>query len=118
MTNHPELAIHDDDDSTPLHSNRRRRITQIIVLLCIIGLVLPTILTTMGVASSTAQRACNITVASYVPDAGGARAAFELFGAGGPGWQCYSVNLSGGERHLAPLGLLPGVPRLVSGQFS
>ena len=22
MTNHPELAIHDDDDSTPLHSNR------------------------------------------------------------------------------------------------
>lgn len=118
MTNYPELAIHDDDDSKPLHSNRRRRITQIVVLLCIIGLVLPTILTTMGVATSTAERACEITVSYAVPDAGGSRAAFELFGAGGPGWQCYAVNQSGAERHVAPLGFLPGIPRVITGQYS
>lgn len=118
MTNHPELAIHDDDDARPLHSNRRRRLTQIVVLLCILGLVLPTVLTTMGVASSTADRACEITVGVYVPDAGGSSAKFEMFGQGGPGWQCYAVNYSGAERYLAPLGIMPGVPREVYGVAS
>lgn len=119
MTNYPELAIHDDDDSRPLHGNRRRRLTQIVVLLCVLGLVLPTILTTVGVSTATADRACQVTVATLVPDAGGSRSGFELFGEGGPGWQCYSLNQSGAERHLAPLGFLPGVPSgIVRGQQS
>lgn len=118
MTNHPELAIHDDDDSRPLHGTRRRRLTQIVVLLCVLGLVLPTILTTLSVATSTADRACEITVAAYYPDAGGSRAGFELFGQGGPGWQCYRLNQSGAESYLTPLGLLPGIPTVVTGQRS
>ena len=115
MTNHPELAIHDDDDARPLHSNRRRRLTQIVVLLCVLGLVLPTVLTTWNVSASTAERACQITVGVYLPDSGDSRAQFEMFGDGGPGWQCYAINQSGAERHLAPLGLMPGIPRVVFG---
>lgn len=119
VTNHPELAIHDNDDSRPLHGNRRRRLTQIVVLLCVLGLVLPTVLTTWGVSASTADRACQVTVATWRPDAAGALSRFEMLGPGGPGWQCYSLNHSGAESHLAPLGLMPGLPKsVVRGQSS
>jgi hypothetical protein len=46
-----------------------------------------------------------------VPDATRASAPFEVFGAGGLGWECYSVGAFGGDRHLVSLGLIPTIPR-------
>ena len=37
---------------------------------------------------------------------------FELFGTGGPGWQCYTVGAFGGDKNVASLGLIPISPRL------
>ena len=108
----PELAGYVPHDDRPLHSRRRTVIFRAVVLLGLVSLVLPGLVTTVSVASATASRSCAVWVHYVIPDAPGSSARFELFGAGGIGWECYSVCAFGGDRHVVSLGLIPGGPRL------
>lgn len=107
----PELAGYVPTEGTP----RRRRARlglRIVVVIGIACLVLPGMITTASVASATAQTTCAAWVSYEAPEATGASARFELFGADGPGWQCYTVGAFGGDRNVASLGLIPVSPRL------
>lgn len=83
-----------------------------VVILGVIALVLPGIVTTISVSSATAEAACATWVHYAAPDASGSSARFEIFGAGGIGWECYTVGAFGGDRHVASLGLIPGSAKL------
>ena len=108
LEEHPELAGYDPTDDRPLPGRKRRLlIMRIIVLLGIIALVLPGIVTTISVGSSTAATACAAWVRHSAPDASGSSARFEIFGPGGIGWECYSVAAFGHDQHVASLGLIP-----------
>ena len=107
----PELAGYVPTEGVP-RRRRMRFVLRIVVVVGIACLVLPGMLTTLSVASSTAQEACNAWVRYEAPEATRASARFELFGAGGPGWQCYTVGAFGGEKNVASLGLIPISPKL------
>ena len=107
----PELAGYVPTEGVP-RRRRMRFVLRIVVVVGIACLVLPGMLTTLSVASSTAQEACNAWVGYEAPEATSASARFELFGAGGPGWQCYTVGAFGGEKNVASLGLIPISPKL------
>ncbi|MEO6944656.1 MAG: hypothetical protein ABI053_08095 [Lacisediminihabitans sp.] len=109
---HPELAGYDPADDRPLGGRRRMLIMRTLVILGVIALVLPGIVTTISVSSATANASCATWVHYSAPDASGASARFELFGAGGIGWECYTVGAFGGDRHVASLGLIPGDAKL------
>jgi hypothetical protein len=111
---HPELRDYESSDR-PLRSPHLIKVMRVVVVLGIVALVLPGIVTTMSVASSTAQAACEQWVAYAVDGPSGARVSFELFAAGGAGWQCYSDGAFGEDRYIAPLGLIPGPPRIPTG---
>jgi hypothetical protein len=107
----PELAGYVPNEGIP----RRRRTLRTMRVLVIIGiacLILPGILTTWNVASATANDACTQWVKYEAPDATGESAQFELAGAYGMGWQCYSTGGFGGSKHVASLGLIPISPTL------
>jgi hypothetical protein len=108
----PELAGYQPSDGTPLRSRRVLVMMRIVVVIGLIGLVLPTIVTTVSVGTRTAQASCAIWVAYESPSSPGYEARFEAFGPGGLGWECYTVGAFGGDRHVASLGLIPGTPRL------
>ncbi|GAB3616218.1 hypothetical protein GCM10027416_07750 [Okibacterium endophyticum] len=105
---HPELAAHDDDEQ-PLRSSRRHRVLRVVVVLGILALVLPSILVSISVASTTAANTCTVLVERTVQDASPS-ARFEVFGPAGPAWYCYADRFSGGEFIVASLGLIPGPP--------
>ncbi|MHC5797368.1 hypothetical protein ACVXZ4_14540 [Lacisediminihabitans sp. FW035] len=107
----PELAGYVPTEGAP-RLRRMRLVLRIVVVVGIACLVLPGMLTTVSVAASTAQEACTAWVAYEAPEATGASARFELFGPGGPGWQCYTVGAFGGEKNVASLGLIPISPKL------
>src|SRR3954465_8968868 len=102
-----ELSGYEPHEGRPLRSRRVVNIMRLIVVLGIVGLVLPGVVTTVGVASRTANTACADWVAYEVPDAEGFDARFELFGPGVLGWECYSVGAFGGDEHIVSLGLIP-----------
>jgi hypothetical protein len=107
----PELAGYVPTEGAP-RLRQMRLVLRIVVVVGITALVLPGILTTMSVAAATAQEACAAWVVYEAPEASGASARFELFGVGGPGWECYTVGAFGGDRRVASLGLIPISPRL------
>ena len=107
----PELAGYVPNEGAP-RLRRMRFVLRIVVVVGIACLVLPGVLTTASVAATTAREACTAWVAYEVPEARGVAARFELLGAGGPGWQCYTVGVFGGDRNVASLGLIPVSPRL------
>lgn len=109
---HPELAGYDPADDRPLGGRRRMVVIRSVVVLGVIALVLPGIVTTVSVSSATAESACATWVHYAAPDASGSSARFEIFGAGGIGWECYTVGAFGGDRHVASLGLIPENARL------
>ena len=109
---HPELTGYEPGDGRPLRSPHVVRAMRVIVILGIVALILPGIVTTVSVGSTTAQAACRTWVEYEKPDADGSSAAFELFGPGGVGWQCYSVGAFGGDVLVASLGLIPSGARL------
>ena len=113
--------MNDDDGPelrgyVPIEGSPRRRYVRfglrIVVFAGIAALVLPGILTTVSVASTTATEACTAWVAYEAPEATGASARFELFGSREPGWQCYTVGAFGGDRQVASLGLIPISPKI------
>jgi hypothetical protein len=109
---HPELEGDAPDDG-PVFGARRRRALRVVVLIAVGSLVLPVVLSIYGVARAAADRACAQFVAAYDADALGSRVSFEVFAAGGPGWQCFATAGHGTSgTHIANLGLLPSAPRL------
>ena len=112
---HPELNEYEPGNGKPLRSKHTLRAMRVVVVLAILGLVLPGVVSTLSVASATAQSACETWVAYEVDGASGAEVRFEAFGPGGLGWECYSDGAFGGDRHIVSLGLIPGTPELPSG---
>jgi hypothetical protein len=108
----PELAGYEPTHSGDPHGRPVHPALRVIVVLGLIALVLPSILTTIAVGSRTAQASCALWVAYEVPGAEGSIARFEVFGAGGLGWECYTVDSFGGDQHVASLGLIPGPPAI------
>ena len=106
---HPELDG-DPYDDRPVHGERRRRALRITVLIALGSLVLPLVLSVYSVAYSAAARACSVYVANFSASSD-YRVSLDLFGDGGPGWQCFAVSSSGVATPLANLGLLPAAPR-------
>jgi hypothetical protein len=107
----PELAGYVPTEGIP----RRRHMLvtmRVLVTVGIVCLVLPGILTTWNVASATANDACAQWVKYESPGATGENTQFELMGAYGIGWQCYSSGGFGGAKHVASLGLIPISPTL------
>ena len=84
---------------------------RVAVLVALGAMVLPLVLSAYGVAHSAAARVCAAYVATYDADAR-SRVELDLFGAGGPGWQCAAVTGSGVSTPLGNLGLLPAAPRV------
>jgi hypothetical protein len=105
---HPELAAYEPIDRSP--RARRVVITRVFVVLALSGLLLPGILVTVGMQTSTADSTCAVYVRHYQPDARTSSARFELFAPAGPGWQCYALNTEGDATFVAPLGLIPSTP--------
>ena len=109
---HPELAGYDPADDRPLGGRRRMVVIRTVVILGVIALVLPGLVTTISVSSATAEASCATWVRYSAPDASGSSARFEVFGASGIGWECYTVGAFGGDRQVASLGLIPGDAKL------
>ncbi|WP_345763980.1 hypothetical protein [Diaminobutyricibacter sp. McL0608] len=107
---HPELAGY-EPLGEPLHGRRMQSMTRVVVLLGLVALILPGVLTTVSVASATADNTCSVYVKMYAPSAQSSSARFELFGPAGPGWQCYALNTEGDATFVAPLGVIPTTPR-------
>jgi hypothetical protein len=104
---HPEF----EEDSRPVRTERRRRMLRVIVLVALAGMLLPLVLSAVGVARSAAERACAIYANAY--DLGASSGvAFDLFAQGGPGWLCFAhPSGAGHDTLLGNLGLMPAAPR-------
>lgn len=105
---HPELASYEPINRSP--RARRVVIIRVFVVLALSGLILPGILVTVGVQTSTAENTCSVYVRHYQPDARASSARFEFAAPAGPGWQCYALNTEGDATFVAPLGLIPSTP--------
>ena len=108
----PELNGADD---RPLYSPRRKRLLRAVVFLGLGLMLFPILANLYTITVATASDACARAVAYARPDATGASARFEIFGAGGLGWECYSVGGFGPDEHIASLGLIPGEVQVPSG---
>ena len=106
---HPELAGYEPLER-PLHGRRATIASRVVVVTALVALVLPGVLLTLNIASTTAANTCRVYTRSYEPDAVGSSAPFELFAPAGPGWQCYALNTEGDSTFVAPLGLIPSLP--------
>ena len=109
---HPELAGYEPADR-PRRPGRQRAM-RVAVMLALAAMVLPVVLSTLAVATSTARSTCAAFATAAAGATGGelsTEAPFELFASGGPGWQCYVVTENGDRRHLANFGLFPAAPR-------
>jgi hypothetical protein len=110
----PELAEYEPGDGKPLRSPYLVLMMRVVVIVGIAGLILPGIIQTISMTATNAQESCRRWVKYANPDSPGHVARFELFGAGGPGWECYTKGQFGGDEHVATLGLIPGPPSLPS----
>ena len=85
---HPELSGYEPTGhERPLRSKHLTRAMRVIVVLGLVALVVPGVLTTVQVATTTATNACLAAVAQYYPLSVDYDARFEMAGAGGFGWQ-------------------------------
>jgi hypothetical protein len=108
----PELAGYEPGDGRPLRSRSMLIAMRIVVVLGLIALVVPGIITTLMVASNSAQESCRRWVRYEDSSGAGSRVAFELMGPHGTGWQCYTSGAFGGDYFVASLGLIPGPPNI------
>jgi allophanate hydrolase subunit 1 len=102
----------DDDSDRPLRP-QRKRLMQIVVVVAVAALVLPSIIVTWTTQVRTANYSCSIAVAYYAPGATGTIARFSLTNPQLVGWNCYAEMFDGTEYFVAHLGIIPGAPRLV-----
>lgn len=109
---HPELSGYEPQDADrPLRSRHALTFMRIVVVLGLVALIVPGILTTVQVATTTAANTCRVATLHFYPDAAGSVARFELTGPGGLGWQCYAVDRNERETYVIPLGIIPSAPR-------
>jgi hypothetical protein len=106
---HPELEGDPGDDERPLRRPMRRKVIRAVVIAGVAALVLPSVISTVGVQARTAEVACGIVVAAVAPGAVAAVTRFELLGAEGPGWYCYASDFNGTETLIRTLGFIPGL---------
>lgn len=112
---HPELSGYEPlDADRPLRGRRTLLIMRIVVVLGLVALIVPGILTSVQIASSTAANACSVATARYYPTAIDFDARFDLTGPGGFGWQCYAIDINEREIFVIPLGIIPAAPRAPS----
>jgi hypothetical protein len=109
LDDHPELAGYEPLDR-PLRGRRMIIVTRVVVVMGLVALILPGVLVTISIATTTATNTCAVYVRQYEPDAVSSSARFELLGPVGPGWQCYALNTEGDATFVAPLGLIPSTP--------
>ena len=98
-----------DLNDRPLYSARRKRLIRAFVFITVGAMLLPALASLYSVSASAAQRACMVAVIHEAADATGYSAPFEVFGPGVIGWECYATGTFGGDRHIASLGLFPGL---------
>lgn len=109
---HPELSGYEPQNADrPLRSRRTLAIMRIVVVLGLVALIVPGILTSVQIASTTAANACGVATARYYPGASDFDARFDLTGPGGFGWQCYAIDINERETFVIPLGIIPAAPR-------
>ncbi|TFC14643.1 hypothetical protein E3O19_10635 [Cryobacterium algoritolerans] len=109
---HPELSGYEPQDADrPLRSRRALTLMRVVVVLGLVALIVPGILTTLQVATTTAANTCRVATQHFYPDSVGSDAHFELTGPGGLGWQCYAVDRNERETYVLPLGIIPSAPR-------
>lgn len=101
-------APENEADERPLYGRRRRVVLRLVVIIGLGVMLLPILANLVTVTVATADDSCARAVAYLAPDATASSARFEVFGAGGIGWECYAVGAFGGDRHVATLGLIPG----------
>ena len=112
---HPELSGYEPTGhERPLRSKHLTRAMRVIVVLGLVALVVPGVLTTVQVATTTATNACLAAVAQYHPLSVDYDARFEMAGAGGFGWQCYAIDQNERETFVTALGIIPSAPRQVN----
>jgi hypothetical protein len=108
----PELVGYDPGDGRPLRSPHKLLAMRIVVTVGIAALVLPGVVGEVMLNFKDAAESCKRWV-SYEHPGDAARASFELFGANGSGWQCYTATDSfGGSQFVASLGWIPGPPAI------
>jgi hypothetical protein len=109
LDDHPELAGYEPIER-PLHGRRMQVATRVVVFVGLVALILPGVLVSISIATTTATNTCAVYVQRYEPNAVSSSARFELAGPVGPGWQCYALNTEGDATFVAPLGLIPSTP--------
>lgn len=102
----------DREDTRPPSWQRRARVMRWAALVALIGMLVPTTLSTVAVARTTAEKSCRLAVDFVASDRTPSRVAFEVLSLEAIGWTCYAQT-AGGEVLVALLGLIPGEPRLV-----
>jgi hypothetical protein len=111
----PELVGYDPGDGRPLRSPHMLLAMRIVVAVGIAGLILPGVIGTVMINAKDAAESCKRWV-RYENPGDSATVSFELLGAHGSGWQCYTqANSFGGAQFIASLGWIPGPPQLPSG---
>lgn len=93
----------------PLYSKRRKRLIRAFVYITVGAMLLPALASLYTVSASAAERACVVEIIHETQDATGYSVPFQLFGPGIIGWECYATGTFGGDRHIASLGLFPGL---------
>ena len=110
----PELVGYDPGDGRPLRSPRMLLVMRIVVAVGIAWLVLPGVVGEVLLNARDAAESCKRWV-RYENPTDSSTVSFELTGAHGSGWQCYTASSSfGGSQFVASLGWIPGPPQLPS----
>jgi hypothetical protein len=113
----PELVGYIPSDGRPLRSRRMLVGMRIVVAVGVAGLVLPGVIGTVMINAKDAAESCKRWVTYEYPNDSSA-VSFELMGAHGSGWQCYTQSNSfGGSQFVASLGWIPGPPQLPTGKY-
>jgi hypothetical protein len=106
----PELVGYVPGDGRPLRSHRMLIAMRIVVVLGITALILPGVVGTLMINARDAAQACKLWVRYEYPGTPSS-AQFELLGAHGSGWQCYTGGSAfGGQQFITTLGWIPGPP--------
>jgi hypothetical protein len=110
----PELVGYDPGDGRPLRSPHLMIAMRVVVIIGLAGLILPGLVGTVMINARDAAESCKRWV-RYENPGDASTVSFELLGAHGSGWQCYTQSASfGGSQFVASLGWIPGPPQLPS----
>lgn len=112
---HAELAGYVPTEGRSVRHPLVVKATRVVIVIAVIALVLPGVISTLGVQAQTAAAACRIVVRVGDREATGSIARFEGWGGNGPGWYCYARSFDGSELMLRALGLIPGLSYRPSG---